>query len=867
MGYDEYFDGVVFLTWSDWKTEPRSNRYHYATRFARRLPVFFVQADGVHGEVTAEDAEPVTIVHVSRAYDYTQAELLRKFLADRGIHRALAWIYNVNFTAVVDVLRPKMTIFHATEDYAAPEERLKATSMDVRPQLQAMLQRCDMVVAVSAGVASSYMTYMRLDSPPVVLPNGCDFDFWHATGAFEAAGHPNKHIALYQGSINDRLDFELLRGLADALPDWRFSFCGRVAADAAGWDALKALPNVDYHGVLSPEQIAELAGRATVGLIPFIDDGLMRRSLPLKAYEYLACGLPVVTVPIDSLAEHSDVFTEARTSAEFARAMRELAPSRHDPQAVAHRLSQARSRSYDNNFSVLSRLIAQHCERLQGLNILVLYDDGSIHVGTIVEHLRAFKSYSDFNVHYMSATGNMAGAELDKFNLDFTIYDAVLIHYSIRVSVRNHLSPIVSSALQRYDGPKLLFIQDEYDTTDTSLDAIELLGISTVFTNVPEPFWGAVYPRSRFPYLMCVPTLTGYVPEDPELENFVTPLNERTIRIGYRGRKLPHHYGELGYDKYRIGVDIKRRLEGRDIPIDVEVDDSKRIYGLDWYRFVGSVRATLGTESGSNVFDFDGGLAKLAAEHAQLEFPEFARRYLAEHDGKIRMNQISPRVFEAVRLRTALILFEGEYSNVLEPWRHFMPLKKDYSNLDEILKKLEDLEFLSEMTERAYREIVLSGRYSYASFIRQVDAVIRRRVHTKARCEIHSGPLVAVSALQTLSTIQGNVADVLISQNIVSRSLRTRLIQARRVGPSAAAVSKATLWARLRQPSNDAEPARRTLQATAISALYGLARKTWRMVPTPVRQRVPSTAARRIWRVLPAGVRHRIARAVFERRP
>ena len=37
------FDAVIMLTWSDWETEPRSNRYHYASRFQKEVPVFFLQ--------------------------------------------------------------------------------------------------------------------------------------------------------------------------------------------------------------------------------------------------------------------------------------------------------------------------------------------------------------------------------------------------------------------------------------------------------------------------------------------------------------------------------------------------------------------------------------------------------------------------------------------------------------------------------------------------------------------------------------------------------------------------------------------------------------------------------------------------------
>ena len=46
----------------------------------------------------------------------------------------------------------------------------------------------------------------------------------------------------------------------------------------------------------------------------------------------------------------------------------------------------------------------------------------------------------------------------------------------------------------------------------------------------------------------------------------------------------------------------------RGIPHDIAMDDASRIYGDAWYKFLGSSRTMLGSESGSNVFDFDGDL-------------------------------------------------------------------------------------------------------------------------------------------------------------------------------------------------------------------------------------------------------------------
>ncbi len=147
-----------------------------------------------------------------------------------------------------------------------------------------------------------------------------------------------------------------------------------------------------------------------------------------------------------------------------------------------------------------------------------------------------------------------------------------------------------------------------------------------------------IYPPERFSNVTFIDTLTGYVPEDPDIDSFAQPMAERRIYLGYRGRRLSHHYGELGHEKYRIGRDMRNYCIEHNIPADIEVEDTRRIYGNDWYKFVGSCRAMLGTESGSNVFDFDGSLKELAAAYQDLSFDEFSNRFLKGIPTPVTMN-------------------------------------------------------------------------------------------------------------------------------------------------------------------------------------------------------------------------------------
>ena len=140
----------------------------------------------------------------------------------------------------------------------------------------------------------------------------------------------------------------------------------------------------------------------------------------------------------------------------------------------------------------------------------------------------------------------------------------------------------------------------------------------------------------------------------------------------------------------------------------------------------------IGAESGASIIDFDGQLERLVddycARNPKADFEEVFDLFLAPFEGSLRLHQISPRCFEAAALRTPMILFEGDYSGILKPDRHFIPLKKNFSNFDEVLGKLADTNALQAMADRTYAEVAANTRYHYSAFIEIIDGVLAQEV-------------------------------------------------------------------------------------------------------------------------------------------
>jgi hypothetical protein len=364
------------------------------------------------------------------------------------------------------------------------------------------------------------------------------------------------------------------------------------------------------------------------------------------------------------------------------------------------------------------------------LKILLLADDRRDHAGTVLAHIHAFRRFSRHRVDIFNPRG-LRHSRL----LRFGDYDVVVIHYSIFILSDSYLAPWFREQLSAFSGLKVQFLQDDYRWVDAITAQMRELGIDVLFTLADADTIPLVF-GSRLPGVDILPTLTGYVP--PDLENYrCRPLEDRSLDVVYRGRSVPFWLGRLGQEKVLIGREFLARAASTDLRCDISSTEADRIYGEAWYRFIGSSRTTLGTESGASIVDFDGSLQERTdtylRNHPTATFEEVEREILAPFEGNVVMNVVSPRVFEAAALGTAMINFPGRYSTVIEPWTHYLPLEKDFSNFEDVVAAIHDDGVLEQLALRAHSDVVASGRYSLRTFVREFEHELETRVRFAER--------------------------------------------------------------------------------------------------------------------------------------
>jgi len=372
-------DAVYFLMFNGWNEELRSNRWHYAQRWARHLPVVLLQPSQVGASRTlrgkVESRIPNTRILMLQSSEDPSSYLgdtlvqlgqVTEDMKRHGIKRPLLWHYNANLMGLYAALPAVGRVLHATENYFH-FEGLPEPFLDFH---RAAIRISDVVVAVSEGVATSIRANVA-NAQVSVITNGCDYHVY-SRGSPDPAMVERRggwqRIAIYAGNINSRLDLVLLATCATTYRETLFAFFGPVQGltfeDSRLWRALLRERNVRYFGAVSADALPNLYSAADVGIIPYKRTRmLVENGFPLKALEMCATGLPVVSTLMRPLQGLIEVLCVAEDCDSFVAALKGLSRAAISEVQQREMREVCQQYDYDKKFELVLNLIE---ERLGG---------------------------------------------------------------------------------------------------------------------------------------------------------------------------------------------------------------------------------------------------------------------------------------------------------------------------------------------------------------------------------------------------------------------------------------------------------------------------------------------------------------------
>jgi UDP-galactopyranose mutase len=344
---------------------------HLLSRCAKQRRVFFIEEPifGAGpmklGVSQREDNLYVVVPHLPEglmseiAVEAIQQALLERLFNEQEIKEYALWYYTPMALGWTRHLKPLATIYDCMDELSAFKHAPRA----LREREAELFARADLVFT---GGQSLYEA-KRTQHPNVyAFPSSIDRAHFAAARTItndpaDQAGIPHPRIGFF-GVLDERLDIELLDGVAAARPDWQIVMIGPVVKiDEAD---LPRRPNIHYLGGKAYKELPAYIAGWDVAALFFARNESTRFISPTKTPEYLAAGKPVISTSIRDVVRpygEQQLIRIADTAAEFVRAAEDL--MNMQAQERAHWLKRVdeflAQTSWDKTWGAMAELIGE----------------------------------------------------------------------------------------------------------------------------------------------------------------------------------------------------------------------------------------------------------------------------------------------------------------------------------------------------------------------------------------------------------------------------------------------------------------------------------------------------------------------------
>jgi glycosyltransferase involved in cell wall biosynthesis len=237
----------------------------------------------------------------------------------------ILWTYNPLMSFLAETLRASFLVYHCVDDLSA----VPGIPTDIVLEAdRSMASSADVIFTTSKPLLKSFLT---LGSHSIYyFPNVADFEHFSRARSEGPIPHDIESIPAprigFVGAVSSyKLDFDLVAGVAERRPDWHWVFIGPWGTEeSVTAPALLAKPNVHMLGHRGYDTLPDYMRGFDVAVLPCRINAYTRSMFPLKFFEYLAAGKPVVSTPLEALEDFSGSFVAADSAEGFCGAIEEI---------------------------------------------------------------------------------------------------------------------------------------------------------------------------------------------------------------------------------------------------------------------------------------------------------------------------------------------------------------------------------------------------------------------------------------------------------------------------------------------------------------------------------------------------------------
>ena len=294
---------------------------------------------------------------VNRRNQRKIADYVNKIMRENGFEKPILWTYSPTSCDAVDRIPHSALVYDCVDRHSAYGGLMDPKMVDGMEM--DLARRTDMVFAT----AESLCERLKAANPKArFIPNGANYELFVRASEKLACPEDMRDIHGpvfgFVGALQQCIEYDYVEAAAKARPDWNFVFIGQ---EKPGVDlsALRALPNTRFLGLKKHDVLPDYLSNFDVCLNLFAASELSKDVSPLKFYEYLATGKPIVSTPQpDQILQFAPVIEIARTQKEFIDRC-EKALGDNDPERKKARIEAGRASSWDSRVAQMSGILRE----------------------------------------------------------------------------------------------------------------------------------------------------------------------------------------------------------------------------------------------------------------------------------------------------------------------------------------------------------------------------------------------------------------------------------------------------------------------------------------------------------------------------
>ncbi len=283
-------------------------------------------------------------------------EFTRRTLRRLGWSADIYWTYWPNSAAQVGSYGETHAIYHCTDNIIVAKYPLTTTDIIVGMERD-LCERVDLMITRTQGMADRLGPHCKRSA---VVQGGVDLGAFDPARPMSEPGNlspiPHPRVGMV-GTLDDRLDVDLILGMARALPEVSFVLIGHTRAHLIDTAPLEAAPNVYLLPAVAHTQVPRCVRAFDICLIPFEVNEYTKEVAPIKLYECLAMGKPIVATRLPYIERERDSVSVVDSSTEAIDAVKRMLDQPLDAAQVARQRDAARPWSWDHQIREIEDLL------------------------------------------------------------------------------------------------------------------------------------------------------------------------------------------------------------------------------------------------------------------------------------------------------------------------------------------------------------------------------------------------------------------------------------------------------------------------------------------------------------------------------